>query len=343
MLLVIDLSNPDDYATPERPRHYSGLPVNTPADNPTTDEGATLGRVLFYDPELSLDGTISCASCHTQETGFTDPDRFSEGFDGGTTAAHSMRLGNAVFYEGREMFWDRRAATLEDQVLQPIQDGVEMGFDPSVGGLDSLMTRLANTDYYPILFEWAFGTPGVTPERMQSALAQFVRSMASVDSRFDRALAAVEYAGGPVPPSLPGLSAQENDGLRLFLEPPGRGGAGCAGCHTPPTLALDPGSGSNGLDAGETVVFKSPSLKNVALVGGYMHDGRFSTLDEVVRHYSEGVQDGPALDRRLRTPGGQPLRLALGETEQAALVAFLRTLTDETVLVDERFSDPFVR
>ena len=108
-------------------------------------------------------------------------------------------------------------------------------------------------------------------------------------------------------------------------------------------MALDPGSGSNGLAAGETVIFKSPSLANVAVVGGYMHDGRFATLNEVVRHYSEGVQDGPALDRRLRGPGGQPLRLALSEDEQAALVAFLGTLTDETFLADERFSDPFLR
>jgi cytochrome c peroxidase len=342
-VLDIDLASPDDYASPDLPGHYAGLSVNTPAGDPVTDEGATLGRVLFYDPQLSLNGTVSCASCHTPDTGFTDPERFSEGFEGGRTPAHSMRLGNAVYFEGADMFWDRRAASLEDQVLQPVQDGVEMGFDASVGGLDSLTARLENTAHYPVLFEWAFGTPDVTADRMRSALAQFVRSMVSADSRFDRALVAAGYAGGPVPGVLPGFSAEENAGLRLFLEPPDRGGAGCAGCHRPPTMALDAGSGSNGLDAGETVVFKSPSLANVAVVGGYMHDGRFDTLEEVVRHYSDGVQDGPALDRRLRGPGGLPLRLNLSEDEQAALVAFLGTLTDETFLSDERFSNPFLR
>ncbi|NNK62916.1 MAG: c-type cytochrome [Gemmatimonadetes bacterium] len=342
-VLDLDLANPADYASPDLPAHYAGVPVNTPAGDPVTDEGATLGRVLFYDTQLSLNGTVSCASCHTPETGFTDEERFSVGFEGGRTPAHSMRLGNAVYYEGRTMFWDQRAISLEDQVLQPVQDGVEMGFDASVGGLDSLVSRLENTAHYPVLFEWAFGTSDVTAERMETALAQFIRSMVSADSRFDRALSAAGYTGGPVPQALPGFSADENAGLRLFLEPPDRGGAGCAGCHTPPTLALDPGSGSNGLDAGETVVFKSPSLANVAATGGYMHDGRFATLEEVVRHYSDGVQDGPALDRRLRGPGGQPLRLNLSDDEQAALVTFLSTLTDETFLADERFADPFVR
>jgi cytochrome c peroxidase len=133
----------------------------------------------------------------------------------------------------------------------------------------------------------------------------------------------------------------ENLGLRLFTERSPRG-AGCAGCHEIPTFALDANEGSNGLDAGQTVVFKSPSLKNVAITGPYMHDGRFATLLEVVEHYNSGVQGGPALDRRLRGRGGQPGRLNLTEVEKNAMVAFLGTLTDFDLLADPRFSDPFI-
>lgn len=141
----------------------------------------------------------------------------------------------------------------------------------------------------------------------------------------------------------PVLTAQENRGKQLFLQPPPAGGAGCQACHTAPTFALVGNSRSNGLDAGETRVFKAPSLKGVAVTGPYMHDGRFATLAQVVDHYVSGIQNGPALDQRLRGPGGQPQRLPLTADDKAALVAFLGTLTDNTVAADKRFSDPFKR
>ena len=133
-------------------------------------------------------------------------------------------------------------------------------------------------------------------------------------------------------------------GKQLYFTPPPQGGAGCAGCHNGTTFALAANSQNNGLDADETIIFKSPSLKNIAVTGPYMHDGRFATLEEVVEHYNSGIQMGPTLDNRLRVPtpnGQQPLRLNLSQAEKDALVAFLKTLTDEALLGDEKFSDPF--
>lgn len=340
--------NPDqlpNYATPTWPVHYDAqvtAPVSVPA---VTDAGATLGRVLFHDTRLSRTNTVSCATCHQQGIGFTDAAQLSQGIDPvRRTGAHSMRLLNARFFPG-QAFWDRRAPSLEAQVTQPIQDPVEMGFDAAHGGLDSLFRVMRTLPYYPELFAMAFGDAAITPDRIQRALAQFVRSMVSTDSRFDRGFAQVydpargdRGAGRP----FPNFTAEENLGKDLYLQRP-PGGAGCAGCHTLPTLALSVGSRSNGLDAGDTRVFKSPSLKSVAVTGPYMHDGRFATLEAVVEHYASGVQEGPALDNRLRAPDGSPIRLALTAADKAALVAFLRTLTDESMTTDPRFGSPFRR
>jgi cytochrome c peroxidase len=170
--------------------------------------------------------------------------------------------------------------------------------------------------------------------------------MVSVNSRWDAGYAQVFNPQAPdrgLGANVPGLSAEENRGKNLFLQPPPQGGAGCAGCHVPPTYSLAANSQSNGLDAGETRIFKAPSLKNVAVTGPYMHDGRLATLEQVVEHYVSGIQSGPALDNRLRGPGGQPQRLGLSAADKAALVAFLRTLTDNTLNADARFTDPFRR
>ncbi|GEM_PF-388248 len=339
-----------NYANPAYPRHYDAATLardNTPPDNRVTDRGATLGRVLFFDKRLSVNNAISCASCHQQANGLTDSRRFSVGFNGvDVTGAHSMRLGNLRFYAGRSMFWDRRAASAEDQALQPIQDSVEMGFDPAHGGLAALREKMASLPYYPELFRWVYGDPAITDDRIRRALAQYVRSLVSVNSRFDTGFAQVFDPAAPqrgVQRPFPGYTAQEERGKQLFFGAPGRDGAGCAGCHQAPTFALDPNSRSNGLDAGETRVFKSPSLKSVALAGPYMHDGRVATLEEVVDHYIRGVQDGPALDNRLRDGQGRPQRLPLTVADRDALVAFLKTLDDEALAQDPKFSDPFRR
>ncbi|MEO0557053.1 MAG: cytochrome c peroxidase [Bacteroidota bacterium] len=328
---------PYNYANIALPGYLNVPPIrgedNTPNDNPITDAGATLGRVLFYDTRLSSNETISCSSCHLQEMGFSDPEALSTGFDGGKTGRNSMGLAFARYYDSGHFFWDERAATLEDQVLMPIQDPVEMGMT-----LDNVIARLEATTFYPDLFEDAFGTPEITSDRMSQAMAQFVRSIVSPNSKYDIAR---QQAGGPPGQRLAGLTDQENDGLELFF---GRGR--CAQCHRGDLFVGDEAR-NNGLDATLTDEgagdgrFKTGSLRNIALTAPYMHDGRFSTLAEVIDHYSTGIRGSASLDQRLRDPQGRPIQMRFNLTEHEALLAFLNTLTDETLATDVRWSNPF--
>ncbi len=345
---TIDVNRLDNYANPVLPAYYDATVAaldNSPNNNPINDRVATLGRVLFYDKRLSVNDTTACASCHQQANGFDDPNRFSTGFSGTAfTSAHAMRLGNIRYYRPGTMFWDKRAASLELQVSQPIIHPIEMGFDATHGGINALLTKLAASTYYPDLFTLAFGNSAITEARIQQALAQFTRAMISAASRWDTAYAQVFNAAAPnrnLNVALAGFSASEELGHQLFMTGPGQGGAGCAACHQPPTFGLAANSLSNGLDANETRIFKSPSLKNVGLSRAFMHDGRFSTLEQVIEHYNSGIQNGPALDNRLKTPGGAPLRLNLTQNEKAALVAFLLTLNDNNLTTDAKFSNPF--
>jgi cytochrome c peroxidase len=365
---ALDLPDtPYNYADIKLPAHYTASLVrdndNTPADNPITNDGATLGRVLFYDKALSANRSVACASCHAQEHGFSDTRQFSRGFDGGLTGRNSMGLAEARYYRNGRFFWDERAETLEDQVLMPIQNAVEMGLT-----LDELVKRVEGQDYYPPLFKKAFGDEKVTSERVSRALAQFVRSIVSFQSRFDEGMEKAASIADP----FPGLAPQENLGKALFL-----GKAGCATCHLdngPPPAGTPPGqppprvnfavffidvATNNGLPPGavedngvgdisgnpaDDNRFKSPSLRNVALTAPYMHDGRFETLAEVVDHYDSGVQASPSLDPRLRLPGSnEPRKLNLTAQERAALVAFLGTLTDDVLLNDPKYESPFVK
>lgn len=348
-VLVIDPRSLPTYAAQPIPVYYFAgavsREVRIPLNNPITDAGATLGRVLFFDPQLSRTATISCASCHDQALGFGDSAQFSLGFEGvGRTGAHSMRLGNARFNESGEYFWDRRALTLEAQATQPIRDEVEMGFDDAHGGFSALIARMDGLAYYPPLFRLAFGDEAITEDRVQKALAQYVRSILSVNSRWDAAYAQVHAGTGPVLnllTPLPGFTAEELHGRDLFVRPKPEGGAGCQGCHVAPSFSLAANSASNGLDAGETRTFRAPSLKNLALSQRFMHDGRFTSIEEVVEFYNSGIQEGPALDARLRDAEGAPQRLNLSAADKAALAAFLRTLTDLSVTTDPRFASPF--
>lgn len=344
---TLSLSNLANYAAPVLPAYFDatvGALDNTPANNAVNDKVATLGRVLFYDKRLSINDSISCSSCHQQANGFDDPRRFSQGFSGlEFTTAHAMRLGNIRYYQPGSMFWDKRANSVEAQASQPIQHAVEMGFVPGVGGIPALITKMNASSYYPDLFAFAFGDAAITELRIQQALAQFERAMVSYNSKWDTAYAQVFAPNannrglGTV---LPGFTAQEDRGRQLFIAGPNNGGAGCAACHQPPTFALVANSRSNGLDAGETIVFKAPSLKNIGLSKAFMHDGRFDSLEKVVEHYNSGVKLGPALDNRL-SPNGQPLRLNLSTEDKAALIAFMNTLTDTTLTNDPKFADPF--
>ena len=342
-VLTLDPQRLPDYRS-VLPPHYANVAENTPAGTQDSPVVAALGRVLFHDRQLSFNAAVSCASCHKQDQGFGDAARFSTGFDGiGKTTAHAMRLANLRFFAAGTMFWDKRAASLEAQSTLPVQHPVEMGFDAAHGGIPALVQRMQSLPYYPELFSAAYGDPAITEERMQQALSVFMRAMVSTNSRWDQAFARVFDPNLPdkgVNKPLPGFTDEENRGRELFMAPRAAGGQACAACHQPPSFALG-GSGSNGLDAGEARRMKSPSLKNVALSSSFMHDGRFSSLEEVVEHYSSGVQDGPALDARLKGPDGTALKPNLSPQDKAALVAFMKTLSDPVLASDPRFVSPF--
>jgi cytochrome c peroxidase len=317
------------------PPHFVASPVgtvifadNTPPSNRTTNPGAELGRVLFYDVRLSANDRIACASCHQQSLGFGDTARFSSGFHGDHLARHTMALANARFY--RYGFgWDGRGASLEAQVLRPITDSIEMGIDPG-----ALERKLSATSFYPGLFVGAFGSPEITQDRIAGALAQFVRSLVSAQSRFDAV-----FATGSAP-NYSLLTQQELDGFHIFNS------AGCVNCHrtiaqfadTVHNTGLDSASADTGSGQAR---FKAASLRNIAVRAPYMHDGRFATLRQVVEFYTEQIRASPSLDARLRGADGSPRRLHLSAAQGDALVAFLRTLTDSSFLRATRFSDPF--
>jgi cytochrome c peroxidase len=321
------------------PRHFvfdvTGSAIgedNTPATNRTTDAGATLGRVLFYDTRLSVNNRLACASCHQQQFGFADTSRYSRGVHGGLTRRRTMALANASFYRSGRFFRDERAASLEAQTLQPIQDSLEMDMP-----LDTLVRKLQRTSFYPPLFRAAFGTPEVSRERIAQALAQFVRSLVSYRAPVD----AIFRGGGP--PNAALLTPAEQEGRRLFVAT-----AGCARCHRTNALDLDLpdniGLDSVDVDAGAgDGKFKAPALRNVAIRPPYMHDGRFRTLVEVVDFYDHEIRPNPHLDPRLRAPDGTPQRLHLSPQERAALVSYMETFTDQAFVRDVRFADPFAR
>lgn len=302
---------------------------NTPPNNPITNAGATLGRVLFYDPRLSANDRVACASCHRQAFGFGDTARSSPGLRGAHPRRKTLALANARFNSSGKFFWDERAATLEEQVLHPIQDTIEMAMS-----LDTLERKLADAPFYRPLFAAAYGTPEVTRERIAHALAQFVRSLVSAHSRFDR----VFETGGA--PDMSRLTGPEREGLTIFTA------SGCVSCHRTiaqiadqaTNIGLDSSSADAGAGNGR---FKPPSLRNIAVRPPYMHDGRFMTLHEVVEFYDHDVRPSRMLDPRLRTSDNSARRLHLTRAQVEALVAFLEALTDSTFLHAAQFSDPF--
>lgn len=306
------------------------LPDTTPKDNPTTNAGATLGRVLFYDKRLSVMNTHSCGSCHEQAHGFSIPRRFGTGVFGETTRRNPMGLNNVRYSWHNLYFGDLRTATLETLALEPIQDRLELG-----STLPGMLAKLSATDFYPPLFEAAFGTREITSQRVSRALAQFLRSITSYQSRFDAAYHGAEETS-PEQPQL--LTDLEREGKQLFSD------SQCIECHDTISTMADPLS--NGLDVvwtdygALTGTFRGGSLRNIVATAPYMHDGRFATLADVIEHYSTGIQPHVALHYLLKEREA-PKRFNFTDHQKQALEAFLRTLTDNSVLSDPKFSDPF--
>ena len=335
-----------NYSNPSLPSYFFSQAVseqdNTPAANTVTDWGATLGRVLFYDKILSINNSVACASCHKQSLSFADDKAFSVGFAGALTARNSMSLVNVKYYRNGKFLWDERGATLETQTLMPVVHPVEMGMP----NLDTLVNRLKTKVYYTLLFQKAFGAPTITSDKIGNALAQFIRSIISYQTKFDEGRTLINS----LRLSYPNFTAEENEGKQLFFNPL----LGCNGCHKTETFtapspknnglenpSVDPGIGGITNDPLQVGNFKVPSLKNIELTAPYMHDGRFATLEEVIEHYNSGVQPHPNLSLQLRNPDSTPIRLNLTAGEKKALIAFLKTLTDHSITNDPKFSDPF--
>jgi cytochrome c peroxidase len=343
---VLDLTALHDYAGQAIPAYVTRN--NTPLNNPITNAGATLGRVLFYDKRLSRNDTISCSSCHQQANAFGDTATASVGV-AGTTGRHSMRLINARFAQELRFFWDERATSLENQTTRPIQDHVEMGFSGTEGdpAFADLVVKLSAIPEYRVLFAQTFGDATITETRVQRALAQFVRSIQSFDSKYDAGRSAAGADNTP----FANFTPAENNGKQLFLAPPGNGGAGCAGCHRPPEFDIDPASRNNGVITAvgggtDLTNTRSPSLRDLVgpggqLNGGMMHDGSFTTLAQLINHYNTIPGDNANLDNRLRRPGGAVQNLNLTMQQRNDLAAFLRTLTGGNVYTDEKWSTPF--
>ena len=294
-----------------------------PRDNPLIAERVTLGEALFSETLLSRDGSLSCASCHRQEAAFTDGLPVSRGVEGRLGERNAMSLHNLAWK--RSFFWDGRAPSLREQVLQPIADHREM--DQS---LEGAVEKLGRNPTYAARFRAAYRSPGISPAKIALALEQYLLTLTSQRSRFDLSLIGKEV-----------LSEEEQRGFELFMteyDPrTGQRGADCFHCHGGP-LFSDQQFHNNGL-AGEAPgraavtgaaadqgKFATPSLRNVARTAPYMHDGRFASLEEVVQHYSGAMVRRPTLDPNLAKHPSRGLELSAAD--QAALVAFLKTLSE---------------
>lgn len=303
-------------------------------DNPAvTNDGATLGRVLFYDKHLSLNNSVSCGSCHNQARAFADPLALSVGFEGRKTTRNSMAIINPGL--NNSLFWDSRSRSVRSMSLEPVKNHIEMGME----SMAVLKNKLAQLEYYPELFEKAYGSPVINEENISDAISQFLVSMITFDSKFDQG----------IDNNFENFTTIERQGMHLFQQH-------CSGCHGNESFGAadsfggdyqqSEGTANIGLDLNYTDKgrgdgkFKIPALRNVVLTSPYMHDGRFNSLDEVIEHYNSGVQNHPKLDSKLKN-GNSPKRLNLDPFQKQALIAFLNTLTDESYVTDEKYSNPF--
>ncbi len=307
-----------------------------PANNPLTAEGTELGRHLFYDPILSLDSSISCSTCHLQALAFTDGKAFSHGIYGRSGKRSAPSLVN-IGYHYKGLFWDSRSSSLEEQAVHPIEDPLEMG-----NSWPTVVKRLQEHPFYPTMFKAAFGIKkdSINQAWITRALSQFQRTIISSDSKYDRVIEGTAS-----------FTAEEHRGMTIFFDASEElPFSECGHCHTDPLFThlklenngidkegdpnRDKGKGAltgHSFDNGQ---FKVPTLRNIALTAPYMHDGRFKTLNEVVDHYASGGHPGPNVSPNVRP-------LTLSQKDKQALIAFLNTLTDSTLLYNETLSNPF--
>ena len=306
-----------------------------PTNNPQTVEGVALGKKLFFDPILSADNTQACADCHAPENAFSDADRFSDGIDGIFGNRNSMPLFNLAWNYDEKFFWDGRVFSLEHQAFQPVTDPIEMHNTWS-----QVEQKLQSDPEYPTLFNQAFGTTVIDSTLVTKAIAQFERTLISFNSRFDKHLL------GEIT-----LSNEELEGFNVFMDETKGDCFHCHGSDKNP-LWTDNIFHNNGLDAyitdlglGEVTgdpadhgKFKSPSLRNLAFTAPYMHDGRFATLDEVINHYSEGLQNAPTIDPLMKKVSSGGVGLSI--QDKTNLKAFLLSLSDYEFISNPAFQNP---
>ena len=320
---------------------FGGLPEpELPADNPLTEQGVKLGRMLFYETRLSGDNSMACASCHKQENAFTDTNRVSTGIDGLDGHRQAMSAVN-MLWNTNGYFWDGRAQKLRDQSVIPIQDVLEMNET-----MENVVEKLEQDTLYTHQFFRAFGSEDISSYRIGLALEQFMNSIVSYRSKYDL------FLDGEAT-----FTEEEELGMELFFEEynpyfPETSGADCGHCHGGKNFSSQEYM-NNGLDSiynddgrydvtgleSDRGAMKVTTLRNIELTPPYMHDGRFNTLEEVIDHYNEGLRNNASLNPALAMTMGTGLML--NETDKDALIAFLKTLTDTSLIQDSRYASPF--
>ncbi|GAA3522807.1 cytochrome c peroxidase [Aquimarina addita] len=303
----------------------------TVENNPITQEGFELGRKLFFDPGLSADGSISCNNCHQQSRGFADNSLhpLSIGINDQFGKRNAPALFNLAFR--KEFFWDGGVTHLDFVPINALESEIEMGET-----LANVVAKLNRSDEYKSLFKEAFDIDSITSPRMLQAFSQFLVLMVSDNSKYDQ----YERNENGVT-----LTEEEQKGMQLFNEK-------CATCHSGP-LFTDQSFRNNGLsdtfsDTGRALITESsadegkfmvPTLRNIEVTAPYMHNARFETLEEVLQHYANGVMDSETLDIALRSENNR-LGIAMTDSEQAAIISFIKTLTDDSFLTDSKFNNP---
>lgn len=374
LITTISCQSPELDAVGETYLDLPATPFEYDVFGDSANAKAALGRVLFYDRQMSLNNTTSCASCHKQSFGFADNQKFSRGFESRFTTRNSMPIqnmaqiqfiandtksnvsslpfpGDNFFPGGNHFFWDGRERSLEKLILQPVGNHIEMG----ITDIDALTEKLSAQPHYAPLFNDAFGSTEITADRISIAVSTFVGAINTNNTRFDQYMMSRFEVDQPTLTVAKQeiLNSLEIEGMLLFQNK-----YDCNSCHQVQTpngyelvgtfanIGLDKTYADPGLqnvtgkpeDAGK---FKIPSLRNLAFTAPYMHDGRFQNLDDVMEHYSEGMADHPNIDEKLKDNTGHARSMNISEHEKEAIIAFLNTLNDASVTTHPKFSNPF--
>ncbi len=330
-------TDPTAKTTPVAFPQPANFPVpDLPADNPLTKEGIKLGRHLYYETRLSVNNTVSCASCHQQDYNFSSPTTKGMGVNGPTP--NSVMIHSNLAWQ-KHLLWNGYATSIEHVAFLTITDPIEMN-----NTWEAALATISADPKYVAMFEDAFGKNAITSTNATKAIGQFVRTMVSANSKLDKWKRG-EYT----------FTAQEEDGYEIFNNEIGD----CFHCHGDVTTGnmfgaygdlqfsnngldanLTPGSGREGATGNieDRAKFKIPSLRNIEYSFPYMHDGRFTTLQEVIEHYNIGGYISPTIDPNMKKAG---IGRNWTQQQKDALLAFLKTLSDNSFIADTSFSNPW--